>query len=139
MKNKALIALIFAATHVQAGEYTLKNRSAFSTGDSVHNPFCPIGWTKTVVASTGQETTTAALLKAEDFNVSSILLNNPPLALINGKAMAEGEVFRMQIGTQQVLVQLASVQDGQVVLRYQGQDLIVPLHRRGDAPRTALR
>ena len=133
MKNTLLIALLLAAAHANAGEFQLKNRSTFEAGAAAHNPFWPIGWVKSsVAAAPGAESQSAATLKAENFVVSSILLNEPPLAVVNGKEMAEGEVIAMNVDSKTLLIQLASVQDGQVVLRYRGQNIVVPLHRRGD-------
>ena len=71
-------------------------------------------------------------MKPTDFTVTSILLNEPPLAVINGKEMAEGEIVQIVINNQKVAVQLAAVQDGQVILRYRGQNLVVPLRRKGE-------
>ena len=75
-----------------------------------------------------------AVGKPGDFVVTSILLNQPPIAVINGKEMVEGEVVAMNFGGQKVNVQLTAVQDGQVILRYQDQNLVVPLRRREIKP-----
>ena len=53
----------------------------------------------------------------------------PPLAVINGKEMAEGEIAALPVDGTPVTVQLMAVQDGRVILRWQNQNLIVPLHR----------
>jgi ABC-type amino acid transport substrate-binding protein len=66
---------------------------------------------------------------AEDFTVTTILLNSPPMAVINGKEMEEGEIVAFPIGGQQVTVQLMAVQDGRVILRWQNQNIVVALHR----------
>jgi hypothetical protein len=160
MTNKAIAALFTAlvvfggapasfsaqdepASHPQtqsetsAGRFKLKNRSSFAVSSmDAHNPFWPIGWTKSpavpVAQTTAESAPAAVTLKADSFVVSSILLGNPPLAVINGREMAEGEIVAIQIGAQRLYVQLASVQDGRVVLRYLNQNLIVPLRRTGE-------
>ena len=121
------------AVQVNAGDFPLKNRSTFAADDGKHNPFWPIGWAKTAVA-TSAPAVPAPLVKPGDFVVTSILLNQPPIAVINGKEMVEGEVVAMNFGGQKVNVQLAAVQDGQVVLRYRDQNLVVPLRRREIKP-----
>lgn len=116
-------------------EFQLKNRSTFAAGDGAHNPFWPIGWTKTsrpVAAAAAA----AVTLKPDSFEVTSIMLNDPPMAVVNGRAVAEGEIIPMPVGNQKVIVQLAAVQDGQIVIRYQNQNIVVPLRRRGEAAAT---
>ena len=138
MKTKVVIALLLAAAHAQAGDYQLKNRSVFTSATAAHNPFWPIGWVK---AATVNNVANAplALLKAEDFSVTSILLNDPPLAVVNGKEMAEGEILPMNIGNQPMLIQLAAVQDGQVVLRCRDQSVVILLRRKGELPAATVR
>lgn len=138
MKNKLLLLIILGAGQAHAAEYPLKNHSAFAGHDAAHNPFWPIGWTKSAT-STAAPDQSVATLKADNFIVTTLMLNEPPLAVINGKSMAEGEVLMMTIDDAKVAVQLAAVQDGQVVLRYRDQTIVVPLRRRGEAPRTAAR
>ncbi len=121
------------ALHANAGDFPLKNQSTFARDNGKHNPFWPIGWSKTAVA-TSTSTAPAPLVKPGDFVVTSILLNQPPIAVINGKEMVEGEVVAMNFGGQKVNVQLTAVQDGQVILRYQDQNLVVPLRRREIKP-----
>jgi hypothetical protein len=147
MKNKVfapvfviLLAGAFSSgsAHAQTavGGYKLKNPSSFQASDTAHNPFWPIGWAKAApvatVATTAAAAVPVAALKAEDFVVTSILINEPPLAVINGKEMAEGEMTQMQVGSQRIVVQLAAVQDGRVVLRCQNHNLVVPLRRKGE-------
>jgi len=73
--------------------------------------------------------------------VTTILLNEPPMAVINGKEMAEGEIAALPVNGQNVAVQLMAVQDGRVILRWQNQNIIVPIHRDEELsePVTALR
>lgn len=120
-------------------------KSEFAATGTERDPFWPIGWTK---PETGAGDVPAPeTLHATDFSVTSILLNQPAIAVVNGREMAEGEVAAFIVGGQQVYVQLAAVLDGRVILRWQGKNLVVPLHRDEDAltgvyngqPATALR
>jgi len=110
--------------------YTPKNKSVFTVSTSAHNPFWPIGWVKTVDESA--DAPVAVTPKADDFAVTTILLNDPPMAVINGKDMAEGEVAAMEVQGQTVTVQLLAVQDGRVVIRWENQNIVVPIHRDED-------
>jgi hypothetical protein len=118
---------------------SLRTKSVFSASVNDHNPFWPIGWVKT--ESLPSDTAAAVIVPhAEDFTVSSILLNEPPMAVINGKEMAEGEIAAVTVNGQPVMVQLIAVQDGRVILRWQNQNLVIPLHRNEAlTPVTALR
>ena len=115
--------------------YVLKKQSYFSGTPNDHNPFWPIGWVK-VEDDSADSSQAPYVPKATDFLVTSILLNEPPLAVINGRDMAEGEVAALDVNGQPVVVQLMAVQDGRVILRWQNQEIIVPLHRDEDLSET---
>jgi hypothetical protein len=106
--------------------YTPKRKSVFTASAEQHNPFWPIGWVK---IEEGADSSAPVVPHAENFSVTTILLNEPPMAVINGKDMAEGEVAEMPIDGQNVAVQLMAVQDGRVILRWQNQNIVVPIHR----------
>jgi hypothetical protein len=107
---------------------TVKNKSVFAIAPASHNPFWPIGWVK-LADSAPDASVTAVVPHTEDFNVTTIMLNEPRMAVINGKDMAEGEVASMPINGQSVVVQLMAVQDGRVVLRWENQNIVVAIHR----------
>ena len=102
-------------------------KSVFDVKPDEHNPFWPIGWIK--VDNESADTTAPTIPHAEDFTVSTILLNDPPMAVINGKDMAEGEIAQLPISGQNVAVQLMAVHDGAVTLRWENQSFVVPIHR----------
>ncbi len=66
-----------------AGSYVVEKKSAFSGTTNDHNPFWPIGWVKVEESNVSDEA--PMIPKSDDFLVSSILLNEPRLAVINGK------------------------------------------------------
>ena len=114
-------------TSTPAPVYTPKVKSVFTGATNAHNPFWPIGWVKTAEETT--DTASSVTPKSDDFMVTTILLNDPPMAVINGKDMAEGEVAALPVDGQTVTVQLLAVQDGRVILRWQNQNIAVALHR----------
>jgi hypothetical protein len=122
-------APVVDTTSTQAPVYTPKNKSVFTGAMNAHNPFWPIGWVKTAEETSDTANVTP---KADDFMVTTILLNDPPMAVINGKDMSEGEVATLPVQGQDVTVQLLSVQDGQVIIRWQNQHITVPIHRDED-------
>jgi hypothetical protein len=114
-----------------ANAYATRTKSVFSAPANAHNPFWPIGWVN-VESSSSANAVAVVIPHSEDFRVSSILLSEPPMAVINGKGMAEGEIASLDVNGQSVMVQLIAVQDGRVIIRWQNQNLIVPLRRNED-------
>ena len=51
-------------------------------------------------------------------------------AILNGKAMQEGQQFGLQYGNQVYQITLRSIEDGQVILVYQDNEIVVPLRRK---------
>src|ERR1700679_4013956 len=69
-------------TPTSTAAYTPKTKSVFSSAAAQHNPFCPIGWVKTADESDSADTVAAVIPHTDDFVVSTIMLNNPPMAVI---------------------------------------------------------
>lgn len=135
--RSALLPLLAAASlgvslcaHAEEPKaFETKHKSSFSASPNAHNPFWPIGWVKPDVENSSSQAAAPIMPHASDFLVTTIMLNEPPLAVINGKEMAEGEVATMVLNGQPTTVQLLAVQDGQVVIRWQNQNIVAPLHR----------
>lgn len=109
----------------------LKNKSSFTMDGSGRNPFWPIGWKP--VARTQATTTehTGPDILPTAFVVSSITLDQgAKFAIINGKAMQEGQQFGLQLGTQTYQLTVKAIEDGRVVLARRDQEIIVPLRRK---------
>jgi len=109
----------------------LKNKSSFTMDASGRNPFWPIGWKPVArVQNTTTEHTGPDILPTA-FVVSSITLDQGArFAIINGKAMQEGQVFGLQLGTQTYQLTVKSIEDGRVILARRDQEIIVPLRRK---------
>ena len=113
----------------------LKNKSSFAIPVSGRNPFWPIGWKPAakVATNTGAMTEPAGpAVDASAFVVSSIVMDpRARFAIINGKAMSEGQVFGLQMGSSTYQMTVKSIEDGRVILiRGRDQELVVPLRRR---------
>ena len=126
-------ALALRSAHAEDAAPTieLKNKSTFAMDASGRNPFWPIGW-KPVArpqATTTEHSGPDILPSA--FVVSSITLDHGArFAIINGKAMEEGQQFGLQLGTQTYQLTVKSIQDGQVILARRDQEIVVPLRRK---------
>jgi hypothetical protein len=128
-------ALVLSPTlHAGAPGYELKNRSAFRGDAEMRVPFWPIGYKKpNAAASRGGEVAEAApvrvQLQASQFKLTSILLGNLPLATINGRSFAEGELLPVVYGGERLRVAVRAIRDGGVWLDHEGAVLFVPLNR----------
>jgi hypothetical protein len=108
----------------------LKNKSSFTMDGSGRNPFWPIGWKPVARAQTNTEHSGPDILPTA-FVVSSITMDaGARYAIINGKVMAEGQQFGLQLGTQTYQLTVKAIEDGRVILARRDQEIIVPLRRK---------
>jgi hypothetical protein len=108
----------------------LKNKSSFAMDGSGRNPFWPIGWKPVARTQTTTEHTGPDILPSA-FVVSSITLDQGArFAIINGKAMQEGQQFGLQLGNQTYQLTVKAIEDGRVILARRDQEIIVPLRRK---------
>ena len=111
----------------------LKNKSSFMMDETSRNPFWPIGWKPAPKQTTnGNLELAGPQVSPDSFIVSSITVDTGgKFAIINGKAMTEGQVFGLQMGGQTYQISVKAIQDGQVILvRGRDQEIAVPLRRR---------
>lgn len=106
--------------------YELKKRSAFTLADGTRAPFIPIGWIK---PAANAPVIQQAALDTSAFRLSSVLLGNPSLAVINGRSYEEGQYLRMPRGGPQARILVYRITDGQVWLRMDEKIFSVPLRR----------
>ena len=115
----------------EAGTYDLRNTSTFTLASDRRAPFWPIGWVKPAKAGPRTEITQApkAALDENAFTVTSVLLGNPSLAVVNGRAYSEGEFIRMPKGSAPMKVRVQAIGDGTVALSYEQQNFVIALKR----------
>ena len=113
-----------AATPVAT--YQLKTKSRFAAPEGTRAPFVPIGWVKTA----GQVVAVhAANVDESAFRLTSVLLGNPALAVINGRSYEEGQFLRLPRGSAQLRIRVYRIADGQVWLQYEDKVFAVQLKR----------
>ena len=126
-----LASLLFST--VRAGEtkpaaIELKKKSTFDASDD-RDTFWPIGWKKPG-PKTSSNNAAGPGLTANSFSLTSITMGHlQRFVILNGKTMQEGQEFGLQYGNQVYQVTLRSIQDGQVILVYQDNEIVVPLRR----------
>jgi len=112
----------------------LKNKSSFKMDASGRNPFWPIGWKPVAHVQNNNNNTTehsGADIPPSAFIVSSITLDKGTrFAIINGKAMQEGQVFGLQMGNQTYQLTVKSIEDGRVILARRDQEIPILLRRK---------
>ena len=120
------------AAPAAASQIELKNKSSFTMEDSSRNPFWPIGWKPAPKATSSNANEAAGpMILPTAFRVTSITMGGGTrFAIINGKAMTEGQVFGLQMGTQTFQITVKSIEDGRVILLRRDEEIVVPLHRR---------
>ena len=114
-----------------APQIELKNKSSFTMEDSSRNPFWPIGWKPAPKSTSSSAETAGPMILPTAFRVSSITMGGGTrFAIINGKAMTEGQVFGLQMGSQTYQITVKAIEDGRVILLRRDEEIVVPLQRR---------
>jgi hypothetical protein len=107
------------------GQFELKNKSTFAVPRNTRAPFIPIGWVK---REGPRQVEQKIVVNEADYHVTSILLGNPALAVINGRSYEEGQYLRMPRGST-LRIRVFRIGDGQVWLQYDDKSFTVPLKR----------
>jgi hypothetical protein len=135
MKKKLLLAFFLTSLLLGAARaedavaaIALKQKSSFDAANA-RDPFWPIGWKrpgpKNPNADAGPD------LSPNAFSLTSVTMGTGShFAILNGKIIQEGQQFGLQLGTQVYQVTLRSIEDGQVVLIWQENEIVVPLRRK---------
>ncbi|HSV63322.1 MAG TPA: hypothetical protein VLH83_08240 [Chthoniobacterales bacterium] len=128
----SLTTLLVASVRAEdAPAIELKNKSSFAMDGSGRNPFWPIGWKPVTRAQTATNDHTGPDILPTAFVVTSITLDQGArFAIINGKAMQEGQVFGLQLGNQTYQLTVKAIEDGRVILARRDQEIVVPLRRK---------
>jgi hypothetical protein len=126
----SVLSLVSVRGEDQPAAIELKNKSSFTLDGSGRNPFWPIGWKPVARTQTTTEHTGPDILPSA-FVVSSITLDQGArFAIINGKAMQEGQQFGLQLGNQTYQLTVKAIEDGRVILARRDEEIIVPLRRK---------
>ncbi|HXA08674.1 MAG TPA: hypothetical protein VNW28_01750 [Chthoniobacterales bacterium] len=106
----------------------LKQKSNFDAANA-RDPFWPIGWKRPNPKN--PNTNAGPDLSPDAFALTSVTTGTGGhFAILNGKIIQEGQQFGLQLGAQVYQVTLRSIEDGQVVLVWQENEIVVPLRRK---------
>jgi hypothetical protein len=134
MKRFLFLPLIFSIAFqamAASDKVEVKNRSSFAMENS-RDPFWPIGWKPSArLSNPGAEKGASSEISTSAFLVSSITLGKTSrFAIVNGKIMAEGQQFGLQVGNQTYQITLKQILDGKVIFARRDQEIVVPLRRK---------
>ena len=108
-------------------DYVLNHKSSYSSPNTPRSPFWPIGWVPAAPVPMEAAAAVIATVKAEDFVVTSISLDYPPLAVVNKHTYGVGD--RIPVGPAPVAG--TSAKGGEFVTVRQISDGVVVLDHRG--------
>ncbi|PYL08583.1 MAG: hypothetical protein DME34_04380 [Verrucomicrobia bacterium] len=107
----------------------IKSKSSFQMDSGGRNPFWPIGFKP--AAQLTNMTGRAFDVPLSAFLLTSITLDQGTrFAIINGKAMQEGQQFSLRSGTQTYQLRVKAIEDGRVILTCSDGEILVPLRRK---------
>ena len=107
---------------VSGKEYVLTHTSSYQpVPNGQRNPFWPIGWVPSAAgpAAVAQQQVD---VRADQFVVTSISVDYPPLAVINGKTRGVGDHIPVSADNREFVL-VKAISDGQVLLDYRGHEL----------------
>jgi hypothetical protein len=114
--------------------YELRRRSVCELPDGFRSPFLPPGWKRPVEPGVVPGPVAVASFSEKDFQLTSVLLGSPSLAVINGRSYSEGEYMKMPVAQRGLgRVQVVKIGDGSAVLQAGGRPLTIR-QRRSDLP-----
>ncbi len=108
--------------------YRAKTKSSFTRPEKGRNPFWPIGF----VPRPKSATTDAQLLRipVEQYKVTSIIVDNPSIAVINGKDYTRGQFLELSTPTGVAKLLITNIEDGFVTVQYKSIVGKIPISRR---------
>lgn len=109
------------AENSPTGHFLASTLSTFAVERTVRNPFSPIGYVKPEGDQPALEAELPPVLPDSALRVTSILMGDLPLAVINGREYARGEAVPVTIGTQQIDVLVLEIGDGYVLAGVRGR------------------
>lgn len=135
MKTVLFVSMsVLALSSLRAAEQPmleLKNKSTFTVESGSRSPFWPISWKPSAKVSNAGADHASGDLPPSAFVVTTITLDvGARFAIINGKAMMEGQQFGLQLGTQTYQLTVKRIEDGRVILGRRDQEIVVPLRRK---------
>ena len=111
-----------------AKQYRAATKSSFNIPEKGRNPFWPIGYVARVKSAPNEEQ--LLRIPVEQFKVTSIILDTPSIALINGKDYTRGQFLPMTTATGTAKLLITNIEDGFVTVQYKSIIAKLPITRK---------
>lgn len=126
--TKPAVEVSQALVEPVAANALVRRKSSYEVADE-RNPFWPIGWKPEEKSSSGGEA--APAISPTAFALSSVTIGpEHKFVILNRKVLQEGQQFAFQLGQHLYQLTIKAVQDGRVILAYDGGEVTVALHRQ---------
>ncbi|MEO7932277.1 MAG: hypothetical protein ABIT76_03865 [Chthoniobacterales bacterium] len=116
-----------AATPV-VNQYRAHTKSTFVPPEKGRNPFWPIGFTPRAKTAVNEEQ--LLRIPIEQYKVTSIILDTPSIAVINGKDYTRGQFLPLATTTGTVKLLITNIEDGVVTVQYKALVGKIPISRK---------
>ncbi len=113
---------------MEPAPYQAATKSTLAISETIRNPFWPIGYTPRPKEEAVQEQ--LLRIPVEQFRVTSIILDSPSIALINGKDYTVGQFLTANTAAGQVKLLIRKIEDGVVIVQYKNLFGRIPISRR---------
>ena len=125
-----LLSLVAPARpeEAKAPAFILQNRSDFKSQAIKRDPFWPIGWVRPSEGSAAPADDVD--FRPEYFKLTSVMLGDPPMVVINGKEFTEGQVGPVKVGSQNIDITVLNIMDGAVRLQHRGRIIVIEMKRK---------
>ena len=109
-------------------QYRAATQSKFASPEKGRNPFWPIGYVARIKSAPNEEQ--LLRIPVEQFKVTSIILDTPSIALINGKDYTRGQFLAMKTATGTAKLLITNIEDGFVTVQYKSIIAKLPITRK---------
>lgn len=110
------------------GGYRAQTKSVFTMPEKGRNPFWPIGFIPRQKSSIIEEQ--LLRIPIEQYKVTSIILDTPSIAVINGKDYTRGQFLTQATATGTIKLLITNIEDGLVTVQYKAIVGKIPISRK---------
>lgn len=108
--------------------YRATTKSTFVPPEKGRNPFWPIGFTPRAKTAINEEQ--LLRIPIEQYKVTSIILDSPSIAVINGKDFTRGQFLNLATATGTIKLLITNIEDGFVTVQYKALIGKIPISRK---------
>jgi hypothetical protein len=121
-------AAVTPAATPMVNQYRAHTKSTFVLPEKGRNPFWPIGYIPRVKTAVNEEQ--LLRIPVEQYKVTTIILDTPSIAVINGKDYTRGQFLPLSTTTGTVKLLITNIEDGVVTVQYKALVGKLPISRK---------